>query len=237
MPRWSLEGDSAAVLARLADPEMRARIKEEIIFNLVEDRGGGDPANVVVAHCPWNPAWDGMNLSEILRLQGRPIAIEEAAELVMEIQQQGGASGIFHAISEEDLLRIMRHPYTMHASDGGIPTPGVGVPHPRNYGTFPRVLGHYVRELGVLPFGEAIRKMTSLPAWRLSLGDRGVLRVGAIADITVLNRDRIVDRATFSQPHQYAEGVVHVFVSGKAALLDGKITGVRVGKVLRRAGR
>ncbi|MFQ5630104.1 MAG: amidohydrolase family protein [bacterium] len=233
MPRWSLEGDSTAVRARLRDPETRARIKKEIIFNLVEDRGGGDPANVVVAHCRWDTSLDGMNLSEILRMRGRAVNVENAADLVMEIQEKGGASGIFHAMSEDDLKRIMQHPYTMHASDGGIPTPGIGVPHPRNYGTFPRVLGHYVREQKVIGFSEAIRKMAGLPAWRLGLQNRGVLKIGAVADIAVLDREKIIDRATFSKPHQYSEGVQHVFVAGKAALLNGKITGVRAGKVLR----
>jgi dihydroorotase/N-acyl-D-amino-acid deacylase len=237
MPRWSLEGDSAAVAARLRDPETRAKIKKAIIFNLEEDRGGGDPANVVVAHCAWDTSLDGMNLSEILRMQGRVVSVENAANLVMEIQEKGGASGIFHAMSEDDLKRIMQHPFTMHASDGGIPTPGVGVPHPRNYGTFPRVLGRYVREQKILSFSEAIRKMTSLPAWRLGLKDRGVLKIGAVADIAVLDRDKIIDRATFSAPHQYSEGVQHVFVSGKAALLNGELTGVRAGKVLRGTGR
>lgn len=237
LPRWSLEGDSAAVNARLRDPETRARIKKEIVFNLEEDRGGGDPANVVVAHCRWDTSLDGMNLSEILRMQGRNVTVENAADVVLEIQEKGGASGIFHAMSEDDLRRIMQHPYTMHASDGGIPTPGVGVPHPRNYGTFSRVLCRYVREQKILRFSEAIRKMTVLPAWRLGLQDRGVLKVGAVADIAVLDRDKIIDKATFSAPHQYAEGVQHVFVSGRAALLNGELTGVQAGKVLRGTDR
>lgn len=234
LPRWSLEGDPAALHIRLRDPATRAKIKKAIVFNLVEDRGGGDPANVVVAHCAWDTTLDGKNLAQILREQGRPVTVQEAAELTMEVEARGGAQGIFHAISEEDLIRIMQHPQTMHASDGGIPVFGLGVPHPRNYGTFARVLGHYVREKKVLGLSEAIRKMTKLPAARLGLKDRGVLRPGAVADIAVFDPGKIIDRATFASPHHYSEGVVHVFVSGQAVLLDGRVTGVRPGRVLRR---
>ena len=120
----------------------------------------------------------------------------------------------------------------MIASDGGIPEFGDGVPHPRNYGTFARVLGRYVRERKVLTLEEAVRKMTSLAATRAGLFDRGVLRTGLAADITVFNPDTIIDRADFLKPHQYAEGVVHVFVNGKPVLLDGKVTEERPGRLL-----
>ncbi len=232
-PAWSLEGDSAALNTRLHDPETRARIKKAILFNLIEDRGGNDPANVVVAHCRWDPSLDGKSLADILKDRGQPVTMDNAAELAMELQEKGGFQGIFHAMAEEDVERIMKYPYTMIASDGGIVEPGVGVPHPRNYGTFARVLGRYVREKRLLSFSEAIRKMTSLPAWRIGLKDRGILKVGAVADIAVLDPASIIDRATFANPHQYAVGVRHVFVAGRAVLLNGQVTGVRPGKVLR----
>jgi dihydroorotase/N-acyl-D-amino-acid deacylase len=236
-PAWSLEGDSAALAARLQDPQARARIKEAIIFNLVEDRGGNDPANVVIARCRWDPSLDGKSLADILKERGFPVTMDAAAELAIELQEKGGFQGIFHAMSEEDVQRIMQYPFTMIASDGGIVAPGAGVPHPRNYGTFARVLGRYVRERKVLSFSEAIRKMTSLPASRIGLKDRGVLKVGAIADVAVLDPKTIIDRATFSDPHQYAAGVRHVFVAGKAVLLNGEVTGARPGRVLRSTDR
>ncbi|MFQ5571090.1 MAG: amidohydrolase family protein, partial [Rhodothermales bacterium] len=202
-------------------------------FNLERDRGGGDPANVMVAYCAWDSTLNGQNLATILQGRGEPVTVERAAELALELQEKGGFQGIFFAMSEEDVRRIMQHPWTMIASDGGIPTPDRGVPHPRNYGTFARVLGHYVRQQGILSFSEAVRKMTRLPAQRLGLSDRGELRVGAMADVAVLDAGVVVDRATFGAPHQYAEGVVHVFVNGQAVLLDGRLTGTRPGRVLR----
>ena len=156
-----------------------------------------------------------------------------AAELVMELQTEGGCSSIYHAMREEDVHRIMQHPQTMIASDGGILAPGPGAPHPRNYGTFARVLGHYSRDEGVLSFAEAVRKMTSLPADRLDLSDRGRLAPRAFADVAVLDREAIQDRATFDDPHQYAIGAVHVFVNGVAVILDGHVTGTRPGRALR----
>ena len=233
-PAWSLEGDQEDRLARLRDPHTRARIKKVVLRNLEVDRGGGDPKNVVVSRCEWNPSLQGKSLADILREQNRPVTVEEAAELALELQERGGFSGIFHAMAEEDVQRILRHPFTMVASDGGIVAPGEGVPHPRNYGTFARVLGHYARDLGVLSIPDAIRKMSSLPAWRMGLTDRGVLRVGAYADIAVLDLDEVRDTARFGDPHHYATGARHVLVNGVAVLLDGEMTGARPGRALRR---
>ena len=234
LPEWALAGDSAAVQARLQDPETRRRIHEAVVRNLIEDLGGGDPNRVVLAFCPWDTSLNGKSLARVLQEQGRPVTFEEAAELVLEIQEKGGCQGIFHVMHEEDVVRILQHPRTMICSDGGIPDPGVGVPHPRNYGAFARVLARYVREQKLLTPEAAIYKMSGLPARRLGLQDRGVLRVGAYADVVVLDLNRIQDRATYARPHQYAEGVVHVFVNGQAVLLNGRMTGLRPGRALRK---
>ncbi|MFQ5571089.1 MAG: amidohydrolase family protein [Rhodothermales bacterium] len=231
-PGWSKEGGQQALVERLQDAPTRARIHHAIVEHINAERGG-DPATIVTANCSWNAALNGKSLADILAEQHRPVHVEEAAQLAMELQEKGGCQGVFHSMSEEDVRRIMQHPWTMIASDGGIPTPDRGVPHPRNYGTFARVLGHYVRQQGILSFSEAVRKMTRLPAQRLGLSDRGELRVGAMADVAVLDAGVVVDRATFGAPHQYAEGVVHVFVNGQAVLLDGRLTGTRPGRVLR----
>ena len=232
-PAWSLEGSRQDLLARLGDAEQRRRIKDGIIANLRDDRGGNDPKNVVLARCGWDSTLDGLSLADVLTVQDRQVDLPTAAELTMELAVEGGCSGVFHAMREEDVLRIMRHPHTMVASDGGIVAPGEGVPHPRNYGTFSRVLGHYSRDLGVLSFAEAIRKMTSLPADRLDLVDRGIIEAGAYADIAVLDRDAIDDPAVFENPHQYATGAAYVFVNGVAVILDGELTGTRPGRTLR----
>ena len=232
LPAWSREGNRQARLARLRDPEKRIFIRNDVVEHLEKERGG-DPSTIVVASCSWNRNHNGKSLADILEERGKPITLENAAELAMEIEEKGGCMGVFHSMSEEDVQRIMKHPTTMIASDGGIPA-RVGSPHPRNYGTFARVLARYVRDLNVLSFEEAVRKMTSLPAYRLGLQDRGTLRAGAIADVAVLDPATIQDHATFESPHQYATGVQHVFVAGQAVLADSVITSARPGKVLRK---
>jgi dihydroorotase/N-acyl-D-amino-acid deacylase len=187
----------------------------------------------VLADCAWDPSLNGLNLSDVLRQREIEVNIENAAELIMDLQYAGGCACVYHAMSMEDVDRIMQHPATMIASDGGIEAPSDRRPHPRNYGTFAKVLGEFVRERKVLLLQTAIHKMTQLPADRINLADRGRIEVGAIADITVFDPDTIVDKATFDDPHQYAEGVHYVFVNGEPVLLDGEMTGARPGRVLR----
>ncbi|MEU4196046.1 amidohydrolase family protein [Kribbella sp. NPDC026611] len=146
---------------------------------------------------------------------------------------QAAVSVVNHAMSEADVIAVLEHPRTAVASDGWImEATGSGHPHPRNFGTFPRVLGHYARDLGVLSLAEAIRRMTSLPASRLGWTDRGVIRPGAVADLVVLDPARIADKSTYDDPWQLSVGVEHVLIAGQPALADGKPTGRRPGRVL-----
>lgn len=230
VPAWAKAGGH--LLERLTDPETRARIRNDVIDHINIERGA-DPATIVAARCPNRPEFDGKSLADILTDRGLDVSVPAAADVALELIEGGGCAGVFHSMSEDDVRRVMRHPYTMIASDGGIPNPEQGVPHPRNYGTFARVLGHYVREESVLTFAEAIRKMTSLPADRLGLVDMGRIEVGAMADITVLDPDEIIDRALFGDPHHYATGVHHVVVSGQPVMLNGELTGARPGRALR----
>ena len=232
-PGWSLDGGRPALLARMEDEELRDRLHADIVYRIETDRGGDDPANIELANCPHDTSINGLDLAEVLRLLEREVTNETAADLLIELVRAGNCSAIFHAMEESDVIRILRHPTTMPSSDGGIEGPSERVPHPRNYGTFARVLGYYVRELGVLPFHTAIHKITRLPADRIGLSDRGRIEVGAIADVAVLDPATVIDRATFADPHQYAEGVEHVLVAGEAVLLDGEMTGARPGRVLR----
>src|SRR5262249_10050325 len=160
---------------------------------------------------------------------------ENAAETAMWIVEKGGCSGIFHAISEDDIVRILKHPATMIASDGEVTVFGLANPHPRSYGTFARVLGVYVREKRGLTLEDAIRKMPASPAARLRLTDRGVLRPGMKADIAVFDPATVRDTATFEKPHSYAEGFSVVMVNGKVAFENGAMTSERPGLVLRAA--
>jgi dihydroorotase/N-acyl-D-amino-acid deacylase len=231
-PAWAQEGGDEALTERLSDAETRARVREAVIKKIRDERGGGDASRLQIASFEGDPSLDGRTLADVLTARGREATVEEAADLVLEIVARGGATGIFHAMSEEDVERILLSPFTMVASDGAIPVFGRGRPHPRSYGTFPRVLGHYVRERGLLTLEEAVRKMTSLPAARLGLVDRGLLRPGMKADLVVFDPATIRDRATFEDPHVYAEGVLFVLVNGLAVVDEGRPSGLRPGQVL-----
>jgi N-acyl-D-amino-acid deacylase len=233
LPPWSLEGQQADVVARLRDPGRRAKIKAAIIDALANERGGGDPRNVQIASCAWDPSLPGRNLAEITRARGSDPTLDNAAETTMWMVEHGGAQGIFHAIGEADLERILRAPVTMIASDGEVPIFGKASPHPRSYGTFVRVLGRYVRERRAITLEDAVRKMTSLPAGRVGLADRGLLRPAMKADIAIWDAGTIADKATYEQPHQYAVGVKAVLVNGQVVFEDGKMTSARPGRVLR----
>jgi len=232
MPRWAQEGARPQVLSRLKDPDTRAKIKAECVSLIRNERGGGDPRNIVIARCGWDGSLAGKNLSDITRVRGMEPTLENAAEAALWLVEQGGCSGIFHAISEDDLVRILRHPATMIGSDGEVPVFGQANPHPRSYGTFARVLGVYVREKRVIALEEAVRKMTSATAQRIGLPDRGVLRAGMKADIAIFDAAKIRDTATFERPHSYAEGVSHVIVNGQLVFEGGKMTAARPGRVL-----
>jgi dihydroorotase/N-acyl-D-amino-acid deacylase len=231
-PAWAQEGGRGAVLDRLNDPTTRARIKQESADIIRLERGGGDPKNVVVARCEWDESLAGKSLADVARLRSLEPTIENGAEMAIWITERGGCQGVFHAINEQDLVRILRHGATMVGSDGEIPTFGVGSPHPRSYGTFARVLGVYVREQKVLTLEEAVRKMSAFPAARLGLADRGVLKAGLTADIAVFDPARVRDAATFERPHQYAEGFSVVIVNGQVVYENGAMTAARPGRVL-----
>jgi dihydroorotase/N-acyl-D-amino-acid deacylase len=231
-PPWALEGGRADIVTRLHDPAARARIKATVVENIKFDRGGGDPKNIAVSSCAWDPSLAGKNLTEITRARGVEPTIENAAETAMDVVDKGGAQGIFHAIDEQDLERIIACPLTMIASDGEVPIFGQAAPHPRSYGTFARVLAVYVHDKALLTLEEAVRKMTSLPAWRLGLQDRGVLRQGMKADLVLFDPAQVRDKATFDRPHQYAEGFAMVVVNGQVIFEKGAMTAARPGRVL-----
>src|SRR5262245_30570922 len=232
MPAWALEGGPDQVLKRLQTASTRREIKSEAARLIAEERGGGDPQNVQLARCEWDQSLAGKRLGDVTKSRGLEPTLENAAETALWIIERGGCAGIFHAINEEDLQRILRHPATMIGSDGEVPIFGQANPHPRSYGTFVRVLGRYVRELKTITLEEAVRTMSEYRAQRTRLADRGVLREGMKADIAVFDPNTIRDLATFEQPHQYGEGVSLVVVNGQVAFEDGKMTAARPGRVL-----
>jgi dihydroorotase/N-acyl-D-amino-acid deacylase len=236
VPTWALEGGDSAFARRAADPALRDSIFRGIVFNLLNDRGGGDLRRVQFARVSWDRWLEGKTLHDWAEREGRPTTPETGAELVIEAQLRGGGSGIYHVLDEQDVERIMRHPMTSIASDGRLSRPGEGMPHPRGYGTFPRVLGVYVRERGVLTLPDAVRKMTALPAATLGLADRGRIAEGLVADLVVFDPATVADRATFQDPHQYPAGIPWVVVNGRVSVEEGRFAGIRAGEVLRKPG-
>jgi len=232
VPAWALEGGRQQMMERLKDPALRAKVKEGVLMMIRDERGGGDPKNVQFASCSFDPSLAGKTLADVMQRRELGTTLEAAAEATLWVVEQGGCQGVFHAMSEDDVVRIMKHAQTMIASDGEVPTFGRANPHPRSYGTFARVLGVYVRDKQALTLEEAIRKMTAFPAARLRLADRGLLKPGMKADIAIFDPARVRDTATFEKPHAYAEGFSHVIVNGQVVFEKGAMTAARPGKVL-----
>jgi len=226
IPRWAQAGGRDSLEARMARPGDMARIRAEVVENLAR-RGGAD--RIQFRRVRWDESLEGRLLSEVARGWGM-----DPVDAAIEIVAKGGASIVSFNMHERDVRTLMDQPWTMTASDGDLVPWEEGVPHPRSYGTFPRKIRTYVLEEGIVTLEEAIRSMTSLPAQVFRMGDRGILEPGKVADIAVFDLARIRDRATFTEPHQLSEGMVHVFVNGVAAIRDGAFTEVRAGAVLNR---
>jgi len=237
IPTWALADGDTAFRRRIADATLRDSVERGIVFNILNDRGGGDLARVQFSRVRWKPDLEGRTLRDWAVERGLEPTPLNGARLVIEAELAGGANAIYHVIDETDVRRIMRHPQTMIASDGRLSRPGDGHPHPRAYGTFPRVLGRYARDEGVLSLEEAVRKMTGMPAARLGLDGRGTIVVGAFADVVVFDAATVADRATFASPHQYPVGIEYVIVNGAVAVQAGQFLDARAGRVLRRPAR
>jgi len=236
IPQWAQAGGREEMLSRLDSAETYSTIKNEVVAKILYDRGGGDPKNVFISRNSWDPDMAGKNLAELAIEAGLEPTPENAADVVFDIIRGGGATAVYHAIGPEDVDRIMQHPATAIGSDGPVGVFGEGAPHPRQYGTFARVLGLYVRERKVLSLEDAIRKMSSQSARRLGIHDRGLITEGYFADIAIFDPDVIVDKATFENPHQYAIGTKFVLVNGVVVVENGQHTGARPGRILHGPG-
>ena len=234
MPPWAMAGGDSALRRRLEDPILNDSIEKDVIDALINDRGGGDLKRVQFSRVSWDSTLNGKTLYDLVtRLNIEP-TVENAAPVVIDVVLKGGARTIFHVLDEGDVKRIMAHPQTMIASDGRLNRLGDAVPHPRAYGTFPRVLGKYVRDDKILTLEQAVAKMTGMPARRLGLDDHGCLRDGCIADITIFSAERVRDVGSYADPHHYPEGIPFVIVNGVPVIDNGTFTAARPGKVLRR---
>jgi dihydroorotase/N-acyl-D-amino-acid deacylase len=236
-PAWALEGNQSEIKKRLKNPKQRKKVVEGIVENIIHDRGGNDIKNIMVAVFSEDTSLEGKNLEEILALQGKDPTKKNAAELLIELYERGGAECVFFCLSMDDVVRIMQHPLTMHGSDAGNASLNKGKVHPRHYGHFPRIIAHHVRERGDLSLEQAIRKMTSMPAAKIGCRNRGILSVGKYADIVIFDFEEIQDMATFIDPHQYPKGIEYVMVNGAIVVDHGKITGKLPGKILYGTGK
>lgn len=241
VPAWVHEGGTERFLERLADPELRPRIKREVTeymttkyYNENEGTRGFDA--VIVSSVGHDAErYVGKTIGEIARERGDDDPADTVLDLLLE--QDNEVSVVMFYMSEEDVTAGLQHPLVSICSDGTAVSPEFGgQPHPRYYGTFPRILGRYVREMGALPLEEAVRKMTSFPAGRLGLLDRGIVRQGMWADLVVFDPERIIDNATFSDPHQFPDGIPYVVVNGEVVVDGGEHTGTLPGRALRGAG-
>ncbi len=236
-PSFVFEGGREKFIQRLNDPEIYNKVKEFIIEKRLSSSKRIDMLETIyIASCQKNPEYEGKNIKEILLAKGIKPGVSQAADLIIEIEKNGGAQGVFFQMDEKDVEELMKLTYTMHASDGGVQILNEGVPHPRNYGTFPRIFSAYVREKGVLTVEEAVKKMTSLPAQVFRLERRGLIQISMFADLTIFNPREFKDQATYSNPHQYSQGLNYVIVNGEIVVADNRHTGKKPGLILYGSG-
>jgi N-acyl-D-amino-acid deacylase len=236
LPNWAQAGGVKAVAERLRDPKIRADLRKDWETNPAdwENRAGvARWEDILITDCRTNHNLEGVNVAEAARQAGKD-AFEFALDLIAETG--GGVSCVYFDQDEDNVRALMKNPLVVVGSDGYSLSPegplGAGKPHPRSYGTFPRVLGHYVREEKVLTLEEAVRKMTSITAQRFGLTGRGLVTEGAFADLVLFDAATINDQATFTNPHQFPTGIPYVIVNGKVVIDQGKHTGLLPGHVI-----
>ncbi|HTE23071.1 N-acyl-D-amino-acid deacylase family protein [Flavitalea sp.] len=231
IPDEILADGSDSVKARLQRPEVRKYVVTQMLKNL-KKRKLKHFSYAVVAYHKADTTLNGKSVEAINLIKGKKHKAKYEAETVIEMMLQGGAGMVFHGMSDEDVEAIMRYPFNMFASDASIREYGQGKPHPRGYGTNSRVLSMYVRDKKVITLEEAIRRMSSLPAQKFGLKNRGLLREGMMADIVVFDENKVADQSTYENPHQYSTGFRFVIVNGQLVVNNDKHTGVRSGMVL-----
>lgn len=232
LPDWVLADGQDSIKARLARPEVRKEVSDYMLKKL-KKRKLKNFSYPVVASFRADSTFNGKSIEQVNLMKGRKHKPKEEAITIMEMMEQGGAGMVFHGMGDEDVKAIMRYPFNMFASDAGIRIFNSGNPHPRGYGTNARVLSKYVRDEKVISLEEAIRRMTSLPAQKFQLQNRGILREGFAADIVIFDEEKVQDLSTYDKPHQYTTGFKYVLVNGQLTVEEGKHIGTRAGNTLR----
>ena len=233
MPDWVLADGQDSIVSRLANPAIRKEVTAYMLARLAK-RKLKHFSYPVVASYKSDSSLNGKSIEEVNVFLGRKHSVKQEAETIIEMMEKGGASMVFHGMSESDIKAIMRYPFNMFASDASIRVYKEGNPHPRGYGTNARVLKKYVREENVIGLEEAVRRMTSLPAQKFGFADRGLLRQNFAADIVLFNEAEVGDRAEYKNPHQYATGFNYIIVNGVVTVDAGVHTGARAGVAIRK---
>ena len=245
VPPWAHDGGREKMLERLKDPSARTRMRGEVMnglpnwYNHYLATGDGWSGMILVSlRHPRNAPFQGKRMSELIQARGG-----HPADVLFDVllEENGSVPTVFFHHSEADMQLIMKQPWTSIGSDGSAVNPdgptGRSHPHPRYYGTFPRVLGRYARELKVVSLPEAVKKMTSMNADKIGIKDRGRLKEGLAADVTIFDPARVVDRATFEKPHQFPVGIEYVIVNGQVTVDKGQHTGALAGQVVYGPGK
>ncbi len=245
VPPWAHDGGREKMIERLKDPAARTRMRAEVMnglpnwYNhyLATGDGWGGMILVSLRH-ERNKPFQGKRMSELIAARGG-----HPADVLFDvlIEENGSVPAVFFHHSEADMQLILQQPWTSIGSDGSAVSPdgptGRTHPHPRYYGTFPRVLGRYVRELKTITLPDAVKKMTSMNADKIGIKDRGRLKAGAFGDVTIFDQDRVIDRATFENPHQFPVGIEYVIVNGQVTIDKGQHTGALAGRVIYGPGK
>jgi N-acyl-D-amino-acid deacylase len=232
IPDWALEGGLDSLREKIKDKKTREAIKKEMKASKQNGKVKSF-AYAVVANYASDTTLNGLNISQINKLKGRKANLVNEAETILQMLEKGNAQMVFHSMNEADVQYFVKYPFNMPAADGGVIS-GRGMPHPRGYGTNARFLARYVREMNLVTLEEAVRRMTSLPAQKFGLKDRGMLKEGMAADILIMDEKTVKDMATYEQPHQFSIGIPYVIVNGKIVVDNGTHTGERSGKSLRK---
>jgi N-acyl-D-amino-acid deacylase len=232
LPDWVLADGQDSIMTRLKNSMIRKKVAAHSM-GIIKKRGLKHFSYAVVANYGADSSYNGKSIEEINILRGNKNNAKLEAETIIQMIEKGGAQMIYHGMSEEDVKTIMKYPFNMFASDAGIVNFGSGMPHPRAYGTNARVLGRYVKELGVINLEEAIRRMTGLPAQKFNLKNRGLIKEGYFADIVIFDEDEISDASEYNQPHQYSKGIKYVWVNGALSIDQGVQNKERKGIAIR----
>jgi N-acyl-D-aspartate/D-glutamate deacylase len=223
-PPWALDGGTTELARRLNNPTLRKRIEKEMKDIIMKDETGEDLWRIQFNSLPSDSSFNGKTLEDYVKAKGYENTLDGGIQAIIDLELKGGFLAIYHEMDENDVINILKYPYSMIETDGDLVASGSIFPHPRSYGAFPRVIARYVRELHVLTFEEAIKKMTSMPADQIRQPNRGRIAAHAHADLIVFDEDKLKDNATYSDSKQYATGIEQMLINGVFVIKDSKLT-------------